>query len=293
MVRYYLFGLVVCVMLMGKAQASSLPEFVVESGINSVVLMPNERLHIVLSDEFVVSNTVPWLSQKSQHVFLATAPSEPGFYHVALGDRANRKTLLQLVVKTPIDTAKISALKGYRFNTYPQAYKSLAQYAQPKGLIEVKKGDENIYLSDLVQVKNMLSKQKSDFPKYFLATTEGLKMLNRLKDFLISKGIKFKRFSFISGYRTPYYNRMIGNGKHSRHQYGDAFDLYIDENGDQRMDDLNGDGVQNKKDVDYLYTLFVAFLKHDNRQGGVGKYYPNARHGGFVHIDNRGFNARW
>ena len=46
-------------------------------------------------------------------------------------------------------------------------------------------------------------------------------------------GIDASTFRILSGYRTPFYNRSIGNETHySRHVYGDAADIYVDEDGD-------------------------------------------------------------
>jgi len=59
------------------------------------------------------------------------------------------------------------------------------------------------------------------------------------------------------------------------------------------MDDLNGDGKLTIADVDVLYKLFEKFQKQSRYTGGIGRYIPAAHHGGFVHIDNRGFTARW
>ena len=267
--------------------------YVLEPGINSLIVMP-ETTHLVsVNKDIVLTENVPWLSVNSPGIYKVQAPNTPGFYQVATQHEKLGRGVLQLIVKTPIDTARVKQHNGYQLNQYPKPYKGYVKYSQPKGLIEINKALEDRYLSDLVQVKDVMCKQRSDYPKYLLVDTEGLRMLDDLYEYLTAKGLKFSRFSFISGYRTPYYNRMIGNGKYSRHLYGDAFDLYIDENGDYRMDDLNRDGKQNKQDVDYLYQLFLTFFKDNKRQGGVGKYLPNSRHGGFVHIDNRGFNARW
>ncbi len=267
--------------------------FMLGAGIKSLVVMPETTHKVRVNTGITVLESAPWLSQKSPGVYEVKVPKTPGFYQVTTNHETLGSGMLQLVVKTPIDTARVKQVNGYQINQYPKPYKGLTQYSQPQGLIEINKTVESRYLSDLVQVKDVMCKQRSGYPKYLLVDTEGLKMLDELYAYLKAKGLNFTRFSFISGYRTPYYNRMIGNGKHSRHLYGDAFDLYIDENGDHRMDDLNQDGRQDKKDIDYLYQLFLTFLKDNNRKGGVGKYLPNSRHGGFVHIDNRGFNARW
>ncbi|MEW6995086.1 D-Ala-D-Ala carboxypeptidase family metallohydrolase [Colwelliaceae bacterium MEBiC 14330] len=267
--------------------------FMLAAGINSLVVMPATRHKVHVNNDISVLENAPWLSEISAGVYEVKAPKTPGFYQLATVHKTLGAGKLQLIVKTPIDTAQVKQVNGYQINQYPKPYKGLLQYNQPQGLIEINKADESRYLSDLVQIKDIMCKQRSGYPKYLLVDIEGLKMLDDLYDYLRAQGLNFTRFSFISGYRTPYYNRMIGNGKHSRHLYGDAFDLYIDENGDHRMDDLNQDGRQDKRDVDYLYQLFLAFLTDNNRKGGVGKYLPNSRHGGFVHIDNRGFNARW
>jgi uncharacterized protein YcbK (DUF882 family) len=267
--------------------------FMVKPGINSLVVMPETTHKVRINNNITILDSATWLSQQSAEDYLIKAPKTPGFYQIKTQHESYGSGMLQLIVKTPIDTARVKQINGFQINQYPKPYKGLAQYSQPQGLIEINKALESRYLSDLVQVKDVMCKQRSGYPKYLLVDTEGLKMLDELYAYLRAQGLKFTRFSFISGYRTPYYNRMIGNGAHSRHLYGDAFDLYIDENGDHRMDDLNQDGRQDKKDIDYLYQLFLAFLKDNNRKGGVGKYLPNSRHGGFVHIDNRGFNARW
>ncbi len=272
---------------------SNAEQFIVEPGMNSLIIMPKTTHFITLEKALSFTEEAAWLISKSPGIYLVQAPPSPGFYQVSTTHETLGVGKLQIIVKTPIDTTQVKEVNDYKVNQYPKPYKGNPKYAQPQGLIKFSKADENRYLSDLVQIKDIMCKQHSNYPKYLLVDTQGLKMLDQLYKYLLSRGLNFSKFSFISGYRTPYYNRMIGNGKYSRHLYGDAFDLYIDENGDYRMDDLNQDGRQDKQDVDFLYQLFLDFLKNNNRQGGVGKYLPNSRHGGFVHIDNRGFNARW
>ena len=50
----------------------------------------------------------------------------------------------------------------------------------------------------------------------------------------------------MSGFRTPQYNRgggdPTGRASLSRHMYGDAADIYIDDTGSGEMSDLNHDG---------------------------------------------------
>ncbi|MEJ2893283.1 D-Ala-D-Ala carboxypeptidase family metallohydrolase [Pseudoalteromonas sp. B5MOD-1] len=219
------------------------------------------------------------------------APENAGFYSLVLSNNKTSKRLL-VIVKKPFN-ANNKQLNNYQIGLYPAPYKGYTQYSAPNGFIEIFKKDLTRQLTPHVQVKNVICKQVSGFPKYLYVNNDGLMMLEELLTFVQNEGIKVSKFAFISGYRTPHYNRSIGNGKHSRHQYGDAFDLYIDEDGDGRMDDLNGDGKLTIADVDVLYKVFEKFQKQSRYNGGIGRYKPASHHGGFVHIDNRGFTARW
>jgi uncharacterized protein YcbK (DUF882 family) len=109
-------------------------------------------------------------------------------------------------------------------------------------------------------------------------------------------GYRATTFHVISGYRTPAYNRSLGNVQYSLHQWGAAADIFIDENGDGRMDDLNRDGRSDIRDAEVLYRLIDDAAARPEGQGligGVGKYPSTASHGPFVHVDVRNRRARW
>ena len=72
-----------------------------------------------------------------------------------------------------------------------------------------------------------------------------------------------------SGYRPPEYNRMVGGEQNSFHTDGVAADIYAD-----------------KLSTAQLYALCERLV---GDSGGVG-YYPSQ---GFVHVDVRGYRARW
>ena len=97
----------------------------------------------------------------------------------------------------------------------------------------------------------------------------------------------------MSGYRTPAYNKAIGSSKYSRHMYGDAADIYVDDNHDGFLDDLNGDGKITNKDTKWLADLANDVQRKNNIKGGVGIYKRTSRHPRFVHVDTRGYYARW
>ena len=81
-----------------------------------------------------------------------------------------------------------------------------------------------------------------------------------------------------------------------RHVYGDAADIYVDENGDGTMDDLNGDGQTTLDDARALASVVEGLSQkswYQPFEGGLGLYDANPAHGPFVHVDVRGYPARW
>ena len=192
--------------------------------------------------------------------------------------------------KKPLINGKVN---GYIVGTYPAPYKGLASYSAPKMFLELKDAKSDLQVSPHFRLKSFLCKQASPYPKYLLLKPSLVDLLEKIIARLNEEGHKIERVTVMSGYRTPYYNRRIGSSKHSRHMYGDAADIYIDQNNDGYLDDLNRDGKIDDKDTEYLANIAIAVQKKYNIKGGVGKYRRNAHHPRFVHVDTRGFNARW
>jgi len=120
--------------------------------------------------------------------------------------------------------------------------------------------------------------------------------LIKLRARLQEKGVKVTRFWITSGFRTPDYNRSIGGATFSRHCYGDAADICIDEDGDKRMDDLNGDGRIDRKDGIVIGNACRELeLEGAVVPGGIGVYEWDGDDSvrSHVHVDCRGFVSRW
>ncbi|MHB1222852.1 MAG: hypothetical protein ACYC2G_02215 [Gemmatimonadaceae bacterium] len=112
---------------------------------------------------------------------------------------------------------------------------------------------------------------------------------------LAAAGVRARDFRILSGFRAPHYNGGVeGAAPSSRHQYGDAADLIVDDDGDGRMDDLNGDGRVTRADI---YLVADAFERVERRHralvGGLGLYDATGPSGPFLHVDVRGSAARW
>lgn len=100
----------------------------------------------------------------------------------------------------------------------------------------------------------------------------------------------------MSGYRTPYYNKSIGNVKFSRHVFGDAADIYVDEDLDGVIDDLDNNGKHDMADALVIHSIINKMEndpENEHLVGGMGSYKKNTAHTYFIHVDTRGYKARW
>jgi hypothetical protein len=170
-------------------------------------------------------------------------------------------------------------------------------YRNPAGFIEVTPENKDAFVSEHFRVRDFLTKgQVGIWPKYLVLREELVDKLELVIADLNGQGIVVKRMTVMSGFRTPAYNGPGGEGRSgvSRHMYGDAADVFVDNDGNGRMDDLNRDGRVDHRDA----RVILAAVERVERRypalaGGVGVYRANAAHGPFAHVDVRGWRARW
>lgn len=258
---------------------------VVEQKVKKKIVLTDEHHQLVAGVE---NNRWNW-----------NAPGKPGLYQFRF--RESTGGLLQKInifVMVPYSDLKGEYLNGYRIGTYPNSlFRNLAIYKPPSGFIEVTAENSKTKVSPHFTLEQFLSKQESRFPKYLVLKEELVLKLELILQNVNQKGIRCDGFVIMSGYRTPFYNKAIGNVKYSRHLWGGAADIYIDENPkDQLMDDLNNDGELNYKDAAILYDLIDEMYGksfYATLTGGLSHYRKTRYHGPFVHIDVRGFRVRW
>ena len=172
-------------------------------------------------------------------------------------------------------------------------------YVNPTGFIEVTPENQDTYVSDHFRLRDFLTKNQGNvWPKYLVLDTRLLDKLELVLGELRERGIPTAGVRVMSGFRTPAYNESGGNPRGradlSRHMYGDAADIYIDNDGDQHMDDLDGDGRATLRDARLILEA-VERVESDfpSLIGGTGIYATTRAHGPFIHIDTRGYRARW
>lgn len=208
---------------------------------------------------------------------------------------------VSLIVLKPFSAKVDGRIGSYRMGNWPYEGRipRSPNYAPPKGFIEVTPDNFGTHVSEHFTVGQFLTKDQSEvWPKYLVLDRRLLDKLELTIAELNREGYGVKNFSIMSGFRTPQYNeRGVGAGGRSavsRHQYGDASDVYPDDDRDGRMDDLNHDGRVDLKDAHVLASAAeVVEKKNPQLVGGIGIYPANSSHGPFVHIDARGTRARW
>ena len=226
-------------------------------------------------------------------------PDQPGTHTLELTTADGQASMhLNVFVMWRLDTVTQDALNGYRIGTYPrQPMNGLAIYEAPQAFIEVTRENADLQVSPNFRLKQFVCKQGNDYPKYVLLRPELLQKLEMVLAAVNAAKPTVTGFTVMSGYRTPSYNRSIGNVEHSMHEWGGAADVFVDTGGDGQMDDLNADGHVDRNDAAWLADL-VDNMERTGRFanqliGGIGIYAATPSHGPFTHIDARGFKARW
>jgi hypothetical protein len=265
-------------------------------------VVPGKTIELTVESEGLEAIEIAFprgeIVSKSSGKWILKAPETVGNYELTISDLSTEKSaVITLFVLVPASQMKGEYLNGYRIGTYPAGkYKGSDKYKKPVGFIEVTDKNKDIYITPHFQLKQFLCKQESGWPKYLVLNPKLLLKLEFLLNELHKEGINAKTLFIMSGYRTPYYNKLIGNVKYSRHVFGDAADIYVDEDKNGVIDDLNNDGKNNMSDAEVLYSIVERLEKSPENSkliGGMGKYKKNPAHTFFVHVDTRGYAARW
>jgi hypothetical protein len=225
---------------------------------------------------------------------LAGVPAQvPGVH--PLGVQAPDGDPFYAVALLPYGAKSGDQLQSYRIGSWPEARPG---YAPPAGFIEVTAENQDIAISDQFRLADFLTHDQADvWPKFLVVKPVLLDKLELISAELARRGLP-SRLHVMSGFRTPQYNvKGVGKGGRaslSRHMYGDAADVFVDEDRNGNMDDLNRDGRITRADALVLFAAAERVEgKHPELVGGLSAYKANSAHGPFVHVDVRGRRARW
>lgn len=232
-------------------------------------------------------------------LFGDSAVEKPGLYSLPDSLLAHPFTFVAL---RPFTDKQRGRLGTYRLGFWPSERGrrvTTDAYENPDGFIEVTPENEDMQISEHFKLSDFLTHDQKDvWPKYLVLNEDLVDKLELVIAKLQQDGVLVRRMVVMSGFRTPWYNRhggqVGGRAELSRHMYGDAADVFIDNTGRGRMSDLNHDGRVDSRDARVILKA-VEEVEHEHPElaGGVGVYRATRSHGPFAHVDVRGWRARW
>lgn len=231
-------------------------------------------------------------------VFGDSSLGRPGVY--LLASRPSDRPFAFIALE-PFSAKQHGYIGGYRIGDWPaeDRMRASSPYAHPLGFIRATPGDTGTPLSPHFRVGNFLTHdQVRVWPKYVVVREALIDKLELVIQELERSGTNVTHMTVMSGFRTPQYNatggNTLGRAELSRHMYGDAADVFVDNDGNGVMDDLNHDGRVDYRDGQVILAAVDRVERaHPDLIGGAGVYRATSEHGPFVHIDVRGKRARW
>src|SRR5439155_11246657 len=210
-----------------------------------------------------------------------TAPENPGIYNLAVKlDQTTRSISdFSVITLVPFVQKQRGCIGLYYLGSWPfekGGTPKTPAYANPAGFIEVTPQNADTYVSEHFKLRDFVTKdQPNVWPKYLLLNPKLLDKLELTIQELQAMGHPVKRMTVMSGFRTPNYNLTGGNTQGranlSRHMYGDAADVFVDNDGNGLMDDLNGDGRVDIRDAEVIgQAVDRVEQKNPSLVGGVG-----------------------
>jgi hypothetical protein len=272
----------------------------------SVFVLPGETIDIRIDEkrpihEYTLGSAVGTLRKVAARRWKWQAPKQPGLVKLELkavrGHDDDEDMEVRVWVMVPRSRAASGVLNGYRIGTYPsKPLRGSSIHAPPPGFVEVTRSNVDNHVSPNFRLNQFLVKQQqSEWPKYVVLQTKLLIKLEEVLARVQRAGHDVDTLFVMSGYRTPWYNRSIGNETtYSQHLWGGAADVFVDDDGDGAMDDLNGDTRVDRDDAEVLEGIVVDVERMSrDLAGGLSTYGGTGSHGPFVHLDVRGVPARW
>lgn len=268
----------------------------------AVFVMPHEKIPVAVTAPatrlFTLDAPKGKLIAAGPNRWTWEAPGEPGRYPLEVKNSAGKKVFdFNAFVMVPAAEIENGVLNGFQIGSYPKSpLGGKPSYIPPQGFVEVTKDNEDTKVSPAFRLKHFLTKQKGGHPKYLVLDERLPYVLEVIGTELESRGWKADDIFVMSGYRTPYYNKLLDDTQWSMHQWGRAADIFLDKDKDGNMDDFNKDKVVDRRDAEALAELLDKLSKTAELSefiGGIGIYSATSAHPPFVHVDTRPWRARW
>lgn len=284
---------------------------VIPYNVFGTFVLPNQSVNIAALQtprdiDFQLVANAGQITQRPNGGWQWQAPEQPGAYQLRVlpTDDTTASNLTGLIITLnvfvmyPASAVEDGKINGFRIDAYPdKPLRGNPIYLPPKGYIEVTEATGKLKVAPHFRLREFVAKQAGGYPKYVVLQERLLLKLEMILERLQAAGYSADSMVVMSGYRTPFYNQSIGNVQYSRHKWGGAADVFIDESPkDGLMDDLNGDGTIDIEDARVIVDLIEGISDdawYQPMVGGLGLYGTKPHRGPFVHVDVRGTKARW
>ncbi len=241
-------------------------------------------------------------------------PSAPGDYRIKVDvnlsyeiEPGNIKTThkaftLTGIVSVPAEFMHDGVIDGFTIGIHPlpKDDSNIRQfYNPPSHYYELNRDNWGLHMSEHFKLGQMGFDNDEDLPQYSALDYELVRKMESIMTELEAWGYPHK-ISFIGGgFISPKNNitrcnKVRAAASMSRHMFGDAIDFIVDEDGDGVMDDMDGDGLVSLTDAIVIREI-VDYLEEQDKCkiGGVGVYSPPRNSKVQLHVDTRGYKARW
>ncbi len=262
------------------------------------------------------------MTVQENNLFSGKAPKEPGLYGLEIECRQRwskraaspnsrdegweeitRQPLLVIVLH-PFSRLKEGFIDQFPVGFYPNPEEAQvravqtapSQYLPPLGFIEVTPENKGVLVSRHYFLNDFICHANTPFPHYMALSPAILLKLELLTLKLRQNGIPEARLTVLSGFRTPWYNQTVFGAKWSRHIYGDAVDITLDTQAPPGLEeDMNLNGRQDRNNIQVMAGLIEEIEEETGLVGGMGIYDRDTKGNPcpFIHMDTRGFKARW
>jgi hypothetical protein len=261
----------------------------------SIVAMPGETLTLRLADggedaSWVFEGGSPARASGSSVVW--TAPRSHGVLSMDV-ETADASCAFSVIL--PVDSRRwrTESLNSFPIGSYGDGND---RSALPSHFVELTAGNSGTRLSTHMSLGEFLGHIEGAYPQYMALDMRLIDKIETGLRMMSEEHLCPLDVAIISGFRTPVYNRRIGNETdRSLHLYGGAADIWVESfppNG--LMDDVDRNKRVDVFDGEFVVETFrTAEALGLCSVGGISAYRWTSTHGPFVHVDVRGSQASW
>ena len=219
--------------------------------------------------------------------------------------------IFNILVMYPFDREGGGVIEGYPIGLYPNEKAENVRepvlshrdaYSPPQYFIKVTPENASAPISKHFKLGDFCPASEKDKVNFIALNPLLVQRLEDMITALQEKGVKVTTLKILRGFMTPNQVELLRRkgldiAQFTRTIYGDSAIFIIDENNDEIMDDLTGDGKVDQDDFEVIAGIVTSLEDGTKLFGGLG-FSKNFKDPGFkdtpnIQIDVRGWRTRW